>query len=56
MDSLPANNVSVLIGHDFAGAQVAPNLIVSAVPTLENNTRKFVLSFVAYAKHWQRPP
>ena len=39
-DSLPATNVSVLIGHDLAGAQVAPNPIVPAVPTRGNNTRK----------------
>ena len=38
VDSLPATNVSVLIGHDPAGAQVVPNPIVSAVPTLVNNT------------------
>ena len=40
VDSLPAVNVSVFIGHDLAGAQVALNPIVSPVPTLENNTRK----------------
>ena len=40
VNSLPATNVSVLIAHDLAGAQVAPNPVVSAVLTLENNTRK----------------
>ena len=40
VDTLPVSSVSVLVGHDLAGAQVVPYPIVPAVPLLENNTQK----------------
>ncbi|KAK4321771.1 hypothetical protein Pmani_007400 [Petrolisthes manimaculis] len=40
VDTLPVPNVSILIGHDLAGTQVAPNPIVVDVPTIDNNTSK----------------
>lgn len=38
VDSLRVANVSIVIGYDLAGDQVTPSPIVSAVPTLDNNT------------------